>query len=110
MQPYADRFTGMARSWRWLWAGVRPDDGATLSRKVVQVNAGAAIGIGTILIYNLAFFAIGNDALIRSSVAQWPYMVMAPLIWWLNGRRQFVVARWSWPTWAPPSGPGRGRV
>lgn len=78
----------------WLWAGVQPEDGATLARKIAQVNAGAAIIVLTILAFNLAFLLIGNEALTRSGLAQLPFAAAAPGVWWLNARRHLNLARW----------------
>ena len=87
-----------ARPWSWLMgvlmAGVRPDDSATLRRKLLQANAGALISVCTVLVYNLAFWASGNPALISSGTWQLPTLLLAPLVWWLNARRRVVRARW----------------
>jgi diguanylate cyclase (GGDEF)-like protein len=78
----------------WLWAGVQPEDGATLARKIAQVNAGAAMIVLTIVAFNAVFLMIGNEALTRSGLAQLPFAAAAPGIWWLNARRRLHLARW----------------
>jgi len=79
---------------RLLQAGTRPDDNATLRRKLLQVNAGALMTVLAIVFYNAAFWASGNQALIGSGLWQMPVLLLAPLTWWLNARRHIVRARW----------------
>ncbi|MBN8488803.1 MAG: diguanylate cyclase [Burkholderiales bacterium] len=86
-----------ARPWhlgRLLQAGIRPDDTATLRRKLLQVNAGALMTVLAIVAYNVAFWISGNQALISSGLWQVPALMLAPLTWWLNARRHIVRARW----------------
>lgn len=80
--------------WSWIRVGARPEDSASLRRKLVQVNAGAALAILIILAYNLAFLVSGNTALIRSGLAQLAFAALLPMVWWLNHRRQILWARW----------------
>lgn len=81
--------------WPGLGYGVRPDDTATLVRKIAQVNGGAWLLLGTVAAFNLLFLLIGNQALIRSGLVQWPIALLAPVVWWLNHRRHVVRARWT---------------
>lgn len=88
--------TNAAAAWvlRGLRLGVRPEDDATLSRKIAQVNAGVAVLILAVLSLNLGFLLVGDDGLIRSGLAQLPFLFLAPLAWWLNRRRRLAFARW----------------
>ena len=79
---------------RWVWSGARPDDTATQRRKLMMSNASAGLMMLVIALYNLAYFLIGNPALIRSGLAQLPFALAAPLIWWLQSRREPTLARW----------------
>lgn len=90
--PY--RTAHLTARWRWLSFGVRAEDTATQVRKIVQVNAGVWLLIGTVLVFNALFWLIGNEALIRSGFWQWPVMLVAPTVWWLNGKRYVHAARW----------------
>jgi diguanylate cyclase (GGDEF)-like protein len=89
----------LSTAWRfllqmqWLTAGVQPGDSATLARKIIQANAGAALLIATILFYNLGFAWVGHPVLVHSAVVQLPNAVLAVGVWWLNHRRFLGTAR-----------------
>lgn len=88
------RTAHLTARWRWLSFGVRAEDTATQVRKIVQVNAGVWLFIGTVLVFNGLFWLVGNEALIRSGLWQLPIMLVAPAVWWLNARRYVHAARW----------------
>ena len=88
------RTVHLTARWRWLSFGVRAEDTATQVRKIVQVNAGVWLLIGTVLVFNGLFWLVGNEALIRSGLWQLPIMLVAPAVWWLNARRYVHAARW----------------
>lgn len=80
---------------RWVWSGAHPDDTATQRRKLMLSNASAGMMALVIALYNLAYFVIGNPALIRSGLAQLPFALATPLVWWLQARREPTLARWA---------------
>lgn len=88
------RTAHLTARWRGLSFGVRAEDTATQVRKIVQVNAGVWLLIGTVLVFNVLFWLTGNEALIQSGLWQWPVMLAAPAVWWLNARRHVHAARW----------------
>ncbi|TDM05515.1 MAG: hypothetical protein C4K60_12190 [Ideonella sp. MAG2] len=95
MRSFSQRTAQITARWRGLSFGVRAEDTATQVRKTVQVNAGVWIMIGTVLIFNGLFALIGNEALILSGLWQWPVLLVAPLVWWLNAQRYTRAARWA---------------
>lgn len=88
------RTAHLTARWRWLSFGVRAEDTATQVRKIVQVNAGVWLLIGTVVVFNGLFWLIGNEALIQSGWVQWPVMLVAPTVWLLNAKRRVHAARW----------------
>ncbi|MDZ7813871.1 MAG: diguanylate cyclase [Ideonella sp.] len=94
MKKAPQRTAQFTARWRWLAFGVRAEDTATQVRKIVQVNAGVWLMIGTILVFNALFWLVGNEALIRSGLWQLPLMLVVPAVWWLNARRHLRAGRW----------------
>lgn len=56
----------------------------TEERKVIQTNLGSMIAILTILTFYIAFLFIDNEGLHLAGAVQLPYLLLLPLIPWLN--------------------------
>ena len=93
-QPRATLETLLALLRAMLYMGVRHAPTATLQRKVVQVNIATPVALATIAVFNVFFWQVGNEALIRSGLAQIPVGLALLGVYVLHHRGWLETARW----------------
>ncbi len=78
-----------------LTLGCQHCSSKTLERKVIQVNLGVMVSAATILIFDVLFYLTGNWTVFYSGLIQTPFLLLLPLVWWLNHSGRFFLARWA---------------
>ncbi|MED5622269.1 GGDEF domain-containing protein [Ideonella sp. BN130291] len=84
-----------------LNAGCELTPDRSLKRKVMETNVGVLIALVSIAFYDALYIASGNPALLRGVWGALPSCAAFPLVWWLNARGRFVVARRLLLVWMP---------
>lgn len=79
----------------WLRWGSNLSPSFSHHRKILQLNATAAMTLGVLVVFSVAYLASGNPALRRMALFQVPVMMITAVIPWLNRRGHHDVARWS---------------
>ncbi len=77
----------------WPWLGTLPSDPASHKRKVMQVNVATFLVLATLAVFGVVYaLFLSGTIIIRLALWQAVPGCLAPLVWWLNARRQPLAA------------------